>query len=324
LKVSTKEFDEGFHDFVAGKLSEYKLLPAIQLDDPRDLVELDEDGEASVDDLVKLARWYFQKDKESTDARKWAGMAAKMGVESKELHYILGMLAKYDPSKSLSKAQQAAKAREHLSKAINMGLEDYYLYLEMAELAQQSNELDLSLFFLNRARRAFPTNPEPIRRLLGLYGGMGNEAKAQELGEDLVMLDENEVEVRKFLLNRYKETGDFEAAADMGLQLVYINPYDIDTHLERGRMLREMADLDSALFEFRRAYDAAVAHENAQTTALGKETALIEIFETYFREGKVDLAMQSFERLAAEFPGSSGMERIRKRIEDEDKETHFP
>jgi len=247
LKIDTDEFDKRFRDFVGKKVSRIKMLKPVAIEQIEDLQIKAEDGEATTEELVMLARAYVQNGN-AADARIWAGKAAARGVDTPEFNYTLGMLAGNDPA--LSQAQRAARQKELFVKAFDQGLEDYNLFMRMAAYAQADRDNDAHISFLERAADAFATNPAPVAQLYQHYVRMGTLDLAQERAERVALLDENNLQIREWLLSRYIAAKDHAKVADMAMQMIYVNPFAMEPHLARAKALHELGQWEDAVFEW--------------------------------------------------------------------------
>ncbi|NUQ33691.1 MAG: hypothetical protein HUU29_01945 [Planctomycetaceae bacterium] len=322
LQIDTDEFDRKFREHVGKKVGKIKLFPAIEVDQLDDLKEKAEDGDASPDELVKLARAQYQQGNAS-DARIWSGMAKKWGMDTKELSYLLGRLALTDPR--LSTPEEQAKAeKEYLTKALNQGLEDYDLYMRMAQISQAEQNAAAVIFFLNEARRAFPTNPQPLQMLMQFYMQEQNMERAREIAEQLVMLNENDLRTRAWLLQRYEALGDPVKAADMALQMIWVAPYVPEPHRARAEALRELADYAESLHEWemlRRVY--LNSNYQGDDRVPGEISALIGMARTYLDMGDTDKAREKALDAVALDKNNTAAKALLEEIDGDDIEEHF-
>jgi|GEM_PF-3827784 len=247
LKIDTTEFDKRFKAYVGEKVGQIKLLPAVQVKELQDLQEKAEDGEATKAELVTLARAHYQRGSLS-DARTWAGLAQKRGIDSPELNYTLGFLAQSDPLVEKEKRQE--RAYDFLAKAVSQGLEDFNVYMWLAGYFRANGNSDDVVFYYNLARAAFPTNAAPLGELFQFYLSQEDLVRAQRIAEDYIMLSESDLQVRQWLLDRYETLFDWERVADMALQMIYVNPFNEIYYRARAKALRELGDYDESVFNW--------------------------------------------------------------------------
>ncbi len=290
LEIDTDAFDQAFRVYVGKKISTLQLLRPIEVEELQDLQEKLEDGEGSTEELVTLARAHYQQGNFS-DARIWAGLAQKRGVDTQELNYTLGMLAFSDPRFSVQEQNQKGEA--YLSKAINQGLQDFYAYMKMGELYQERGARDATIFYFNKARNAFPTNPQPLIALYGFYRGINDLERAEKIALQLVLLDENNLDIRGWLLERFIGRGDHEAAADMALQMIYVTPYEGLPHKTRAEALRILELYQESIFEWEMLKRVSARSEEQGLRIEGEYYATLEIARTFMEAGEMEKARQS-------------------------------
>lgn len=274
LKIDMDEFDRGFRDFVAQRVSSMQLLPPVRVESLDDLQIKAEDDEASTEELVTLARAHLQNGR-IADARMWAGKAQAQGAKTAELHYVLGMLAPSQPGSS-----QTARMHnhiEHLEAALKLGLKDYNLFMALARANQQFQKWPEYIDMLERARRAFPTSTAPLRELYQYRIRGGELDRAHQLAEDIARLDENDLAIREWLLNRYVTSAEHAKTADIAMQMIYVNPFMPLPHESRARALKEMGEWEEAVFEWEmfarasnRAPEPAARRAAAVAAGIGK------------------------------------------------------
>lgn len=278
LKINTEEFDTQFREFVGRKVSRIRMLKPVKLDQIADLQIKAEDGEASTAELVTLARAYVQTGR-AADARIWAGMAKARGVDSPELNFVLGMLAGSEPA--LSQEARAKRQRELFTRAFKQGLEDYNLFMQMAQYAAADGDTARQITLLERAADAFATNPAPLMQLYNIYLRAGNAAAALEKAEKAALLDENNLQLRDWLLARYKEQGNHAKIADMAMQIIYVNPFLMQPHADRARSLRELGQWEDAVFEWEMFARTGNRQEEVLARTEARVTAEVEKVRTW-------------------------------------------
>lgn len=247
LKIDTEEFDKRFAEFVGNKVSRIKLLPPVSVEDLEDLQIKAEDGEASTAELIKLAQGCLQTGR-FTDARLWSRMAEARGGDEPQLHYVLGMLARSDPQ--LSQSRRSELEKHHLTKALELGLQDFNVYMAMARFAQQDQDTEAMVRWLEAARDAFETNPAPLMPLFQHYQQANDEPKVREIAKRIALLDENNLMVRELLMDFYQKQGNWEQVADLAMQIIYVNPFAREPHRLRALALQELKQWDDAVFEW--------------------------------------------------------------------------
>jgi hypothetical protein len=318
LKIDTDEFDKKFRDYVGKKVGKIRLMPAVKLDKLDELQIRAEDGEASVEELVTLARAHVQNGN-MTDGRMWAGLAQKRGANSKEFNYTLALLARGDLK--LSDGERASRAKSYFKKAYDQGLEDYNLYMTMAQYARQENREGDSIVLLEKARAAFPTNPAPLGPLYQHYLAAGDTTAALLLAEQMAMLSEENLGVRGWLLDQYKQLGDQEAVADMALQIIYVNPFPAEPHRIRAEALKETRKWEDAVFEwemYRKATarikdDGATSNESKRKE--GRIAAAIGKARVWMAAGKLKEAKESALDAQAESAQDERVVQLAKELE---------
>ena len=206
-----------------------------------------------------------------------------------------------------------------------MGLEDFYLYIKLAELAQASGDNDGTVMYLNLARRAFPSNPQPLKSLLGYYQQSGDETRAQEIAEQMVLLDENDVTVRGYLLGRYIEEGAHDRIADMALQIIYVDIFSAGPHRVRASALRELEKWEDSVFEWTILKKLCGSkHYQGDDPIQDELKATIEIANTWLAAGDLSKAKEAALDAKAIAPDSPLVTALIKNLSGDDTEDVYP
>jgi len=287
LNMEPEAFDKGFRDYVANeRIAHLRMVKRISEQRRDELYFKYEDGEASTAELVELALAYVQQGSRF-DARTFLGLAKRAGadevkgVEGATYWYCEAMLARAD--EDLPRDQRGPKMRQHLEKAISLGLEDFQTYLTMAQLAQQERNNAMTLHWLKEANRAFPESPQPYAYMYQLYQQSGENALAVEMAEKWMSVDENNLDIRLWLIKSVYDPGrNWTRMADMAEQAVFIAPLDPQTHQYRGFALRKLKRWQEAAdsFEFVRRLASGATPEEALQAEVN---ALCDIASTWLQ-----------------------------------------
>lgn len=288
LGISEAEFDKRFHAQVEAMVAPIKLMQAVSTDNIIDLREQAEDGEASTDQLVQLARGLLQLG-QRTDARIWANLAAKRGADSAEFDYVLGQLTTDDPR--LNATERARESRRLLEQAVNRGLEDYNLYMTLAGAAQRRQDVDSMIFFANLARRAFPTNPAPLGLLFQMYVNENNTTRALDVAEQYTRLSEDNESIRMWLLGQYHENGADYEIVEMSQQLIYISPFALAPYRAQAKAMTQLGQFDQALRTWEIMRRLAFKQQTPEQRATLEIEARIGKARTLLAAGKRDDAL---------------------------------
>ncbi|MBV6516340.1 MAG: hypothetical protein HPKKFMNG_02005 [Planctomycetes bacterium] len=320
LNMKIEDFDARFLEYVKSRIAHLRMVPFVAPDDLDALLIKAEDGVASRAELVRLALGYLQKGSRF-DCQTWLGLAGRKGAEDapgeEGAHYcyVKAMLARGDESLAPAERQRVMKA--YLEKAISRGLEDYNTYLHMAQISQQAQDATSLLHYLNEARRAWRESPQPKAALFQLYLQQNKLDEAKAMAEEWMMVDENNLDTRVWLIeNVYRGARDWAKMADMSLQAIYVQPFDIKLHNYRAFACRKLKQWDEAVFEYNMVRKlAAGTAEEALATDVG---ALLDICATWINAGDKAKARAALDEAKQLDPKNARIATLEQELNGED------
>jgi tetratricopeptide (TPR) repeat protein len=303
LGMEPEEFDKGFREYVRDKrIAHLRMVKRVSDNRREELYYKYEDGEITTNELVELALAYVQQGSRF-DANTFLGMARKRGADTVKgpegsiYWYCVAALARADDR--LSREERAGKAREAIEKAIAYGLEDFQTYLQMAQMAQAEQNMGQAMHWLKEANRAFPESPQPYAYMYQVYQQQGNREMAVEMAEKWMRVDENNLQIRLWLIQNVYDPGrSWTKMADMAEQAINVAPLDARTHQYYGFALRKLKRYEEAAraFEFVRRMASGGTPEEALAMEVN---ALCDIAATWLQAEEYDKCRQALDRAKA-------------------------
>ena len=320
LSMKIEDFDAKFLDYVKSRIAHLKMVAPVSPDDMDSLLIKAEDGKATRAELVKLALGYMQKGARF-DCETWLGLASRKGAEDapgeEGAHYcyIKASLARGD--ETLPAAERQKQVRQFLEKAISRGLEDFNTYLTMAQFAQQAEDANSVLHYLNEARDAFRESPQPKAALFQIYLQGRQQDDAIKMAEEWMQVDENNLDQRLWLIeNVYRNNRDWAKMAEMSLQAIYVQPLDLKIHNYRAFALRKLKQWDEAVFEYGMVRKlAAGTPEEALAIDVG---GLLDICATWINAGDNAKAKAALDEAKALDPKNQRIKTLEQELSGED------
>lgn len=233
LQLTLESFDEQFLGFVGDKVSSYRLLPqwdGDRLEEFRDAADLDPDN---ADLHAKLA-WAYYYQGGGVDCEAALGRALEADPDHPVANLLRGAL-NYDEDRF-------DRAERYLKRGLEGGAEDAFARLRLAQIYERSGKLDDAVREYKRAKSDFPFyvgGGNPYERLETLYRARKDEEAAiRELRAyaDLVNTD---LEARQKLFAWYSEKGDLERARRYLEEMLWVDPFDLKTHVELAEIYRQ-------------------------------------------------------------------------------------
>lgn len=324
LNMEPEAFDQQFRSYVRDeRIAHLRMVPRISQDRVTQLYFKYEDGKADVRDMVELALGYAQQGSR-VDAETFIGLASRKGIADElsptgaRFHYVKMLLARGD--EKLNAAQRAAKSREHLETAIARGLEDFQSFLIMAQFAQREQNQSMMLHWLKEANRAFPENPQPYAAMYQYWQQAGNREMAVEAAENWMKVDENNLQLRMWLIEQVYDPGrNWVKMAEMADQAVNIAPLMAGTHRYRAFALRKLKRYEEAVQSFE--YVRRLATGNTPEEAVAAEVnALLDIAATWLHAEKFDKCREALEKAKLLDPKNERIKTIQEELEAGEKE----
>jgi tetratricopeptide (TPR) repeat protein len=320
LNMPPEEFDRRFLEYVRDKrIAHLRMVPRIAPQRVEQLYFKYEDGEADVSELVDLALGYVQQGSR-IDAETFIGIAGRRGAGElrdsvgARFHYVQAMLAR--GNEQLSSNERQEQSRRHLESAIARGLEDFNTYMLMAQHAQRANNRELTLHWLNEARRAWPESAQPYSALYQLHQQAGEREQAIEAAENWVRRDENNLAVRLWLIEHVYDPGrNWDRMADMALQAINVAPLESRTHQYKAFALRRLGRYDDAVrhHEFVR---RLASGETPEEAARAEANAILDKAVTWLHAGNYENAKEQLERAKRLDPQNPRVGTIEEELKD--------
>jgi tetratricopeptide (TPR) repeat protein len=322
LNMKIEEFDARFLEYCKSRIAHLKMVPFVPEQDVEDLLIKAEDGKATRPELVRLALGYMQKGARF-DCETWLGIAARKGAEDAKgeegahFCYIKAMLARGD--EALAPAERQKLMRAYLEKALARGLEDYQVFMMMAQMAQQAQDSETALHYINEARDAWREAPQPKMALFQYHVGRQNKEEAKKIAEEWMAVDEANYEVRMWLIeNVYRESRDWEKMQEMCQQAIYTAPMERKVHEFRAFALRKLKRWDDAVFEYTIVRKLATGTpEEALAIDVG---AVLDIAVTWLNAGDKEKAKKALEEAKQLDPKNPRIKTIEDQINGTDDE----
>ena len=254
LNMKIEDFDAKFLEYVKSRIAHLKMVPFVSPQELDELLIKAEDGKATRAELVNLALGYMQKGARF-DCDTWLGMAKLKGAEDAPSEegaryaYVKAMLARGD--EALSAPERQKQMKSWLEKALAKGLEDYTVFMMMAQLSQIARDEESYLHYIEEAREAWRESPQPKAALFQYYVGQQKKQEAQKIAEEWMAVDESNYEVRLWLIeNVYRENRDWAKMEEMCQQAINTAPLERNVHEFRAFACRKLKQWDEAVFEY--------------------------------------------------------------------------
>jgi tetratricopeptide (TPR) repeat protein len=328
LNMAPEEFDERFKAYVRDeRIAHLRMVPRISPDRIEQLYFRYEDGEATANELVDLALGYAQLGK-NVDAETFIGLASRKGVGDlldpvgARFQYVKFLLARGD--ERIPAAQRGEIARKHLETALARGLEDFGSYMTMAQFAQRDGKRDMVLHWLKEAQRAFPENAQPYGALYQFYQQSGQREPAIEAAEKWMQVDENNLEIRMWLIAEVYDRGRmWDKMEVMAQQAINVAPLNARTHQARAYALRKLKRFDEAVQHYE--YVRRLATGDTPEEAVAAEVnALLDIAATWLHAEEPEKCRKALEQAKLLDPKNPRIKTIEGELEGEDvKEEEF-
>lgn len=323
LKIEPEEFDQQFKNYVKEKrikhLRMVKFLNADRIDELLDKAEFEE---ASVTDLVWLARGYQQQGK-NFDAETWLGIASRNGAddllgEAGAMYYWLkAQLVRTNTKKTAKERQELF--RKYLDKALARGLEDFATYLMLFQIEREAGNNDAALAWVKKAQEAFPENPQPYQIMYQFYQSMRQEREAISAAESWMSVDENNLNIRLWLIeNIYRKSRNWKKMEDMAYQAINVAPLIDKPHRFRAFALRKLKRWDEAVKEYE--YVRRMADGSPEEALKWEVEALLDIASTWLNAGEEKKCRAALADAKALDPKHSGIKVIEEGLEGTDEE----
>ncbi len=176
------------------------------------------------------------------------------------------------------------EARTHYRALVEMDPQHAEAVAFLAEWANHHEQQQDAIEWAGRLRKLQPENPLSYRILSGVYLAQDDDDAALGPLLELARHEEHDADVPRQIARIYTQRNQLPTAAAWYQQSVYIDPYDLDTHLRYARVLDELPDPLGAVREYRmltllepdrpeHLNELAFAHHRAGQRDQARETA---------------------------------------------------
>ncbi len=233
LQLTPERFDERFLGFVSDKISRYRLLPQWdndRLEEFRDAADLDPEN---ADLHAKLA-WAYYYQGGGVDCEAALGRALEADPDHAVANLLRGAL-NYDDDRF-------DRAERYLKRGLEGGVEDAFARLRLAQIYERSGRLDDAVREYKRAKSAFPFfvgGGNPYERLETIYRARKDEEAAIRELRTYADLVNTDLEARQKLFAWYSEKGDLARARRYLEEMLWVDPFDLKTHVELAEIYRK-------------------------------------------------------------------------------------
>ncbi len=254
LGVALSDLDKDFAAWLGKRLAAWKIQPRLSREEVERLAA---QAAAAPEDLLlaaRLARGCFQNgllDEAQRNARRVVERGASWResldrVKLADACVVLGHMA-FD-------RDEIKKARQYFEEAEKLGVEDFYLFHALGVLtAEEDGRAAEAIRYFEKARAFFPRQVyggfDPYRKVYDLAKELGDERLMREAVERRIAIVHEDERSRRWLLARHREAGRHAQLLDVGMQLLWIDPFDARTHLAMAEAHRALADPAAALRE---------------------------------------------------------------------------
>jgi len=289
--MSATDFDKQFADWCAGQYKDYGLPPQYTADDLKDLlkqlerqlVKKNKDWNRIVLLHMEIARAYFQQG--NTDRfKEYSGKALQLDNPDDpacgDIYTMQGIGLVFSAMPKFNDALPL------LLKALNAKPKDTFtLYMGLARCYDGMKDMANAEKYYLLAKKACPTFVGPgsaLQALTAFYERQKKKDEVLKLKEELVSYADFDFNTRAELLKHYLDVGDDNKAAEMLLEMMYVDPkYAID-HLEASEIFKKLGWLDKVGTEYEVMNVLAVKHQ--------PDVYLTEAAKNFFEHGWIDRA----------------------------------
>ncbi len=208
-----------------------------------------------------LARWEKEAAAKPADAEAQADLAIaylvaedldKAGLASEKALSIDGK-----NKKGLWLAAELALAKGDIPGAkakiealIAAGGDGYDARMRLGRIAIHEDDVNAAVAALTQAKKLDPERSEPYYALAELYSKKNREDDAVKELEKFVYIEQMEYAPLKKLIGKHLAKKNWAKVREFGEMALYINPYDVDLHVDLGNTYLALAQGDLAMYEF--------------------------------------------------------------------------
>jgi tetratricopeptide (TPR) repeat protein len=278
--LELKEFDRVFAQFIAERVSHYKLTPNYA---PL-LAQLMRERRANPDDgevWAKIAWAYLQRGK-VVDAGAALDKARRiLGTEHPQVLLLDGNMQ--------LRARRAEKARKSLEAFVEQGGEDYQAFMTLASFAARDGEEEKLVELLKKAKKAWPVAAEganPYSLLRRHYMAKGMQAEALAELEQQVRIRSTDIGLRLQLAREYRFLERDRDALRVLEEALRVTLFDRRVHEEMLPLLRKLDQKKKAI----RAARCVVALRAEEDSDFMLADRWLDLAEVLFEDGQSEEA----------------------------------
>ncbi len=248
LGMDVPKVEANIRAYLKAYLDRVRLREPITRDREQSIAQQFQANPADPAALAGYARLMLEKDK-LADAQEHAAAAIEKDPQSELAHWVMGQIW------NRKRPPRLKKAIEYLSKAIDLGANDFGTHFTLARAYHQSKDLDSAVAEYLAARRCFERNVakdnSPSAFLLEIYKEREEAEKYVRELEYIVAIDHDDFDKRMELATIYRQEGKKEKMIAMLEDAIYIEPRDLKLHAYLAEGYRETGQLDKAVREYR-------------------------------------------------------------------------
>lgn len=248
VQLTPEAFDKRFLAFIKNKIDRFRIQPRWDRDR---LYEFADEAELDPDNAelqAKLA-WAYYYSGADVDCEAALGRALEADEQNPLANLLRGTLH-YDKGR-------LDRAERYLKRALDGGAEDAVSRLRLAQIYENQGKIDEAVREYKRSKRGFPYYVGPgnaYARLEAIYRSREQEDDAYMELAAYAQLVNTDIESRKKLAAYYREKGDTARCRTMLEELLWIDPFELVTHVsladiykEEGRRALEVRELRVSL-----------------------------------------------------------------------------
>lgn len=267
--ITPLQFDEGFHDFVKRNFIEQTTL--LPFYGSADLLKFKLEYEDRPEDpelRAKLGAAYLHNGNR-IDAKTHAGVAMRLDPNNATAIVTMAHIY-FQEARTQNDPEKFERAKELYEKALMLGIEDFFVYFNLAQLTPP-NAWMLRSELLQSAKSCFPryVGPgNPYLQLAQLFEQSNRTDAALAELEAYVAINELDIEARSRLANHYEQAGDLEKARLYLEQLFNLVPLDFNLTMRLGEVNFSLEDYAAATFKFQLASNYPITDPSEQAMVL--------------------------------------------------------
>lgn len=188
------------------------------------------------------AKYYVYKN-DFNNAIHWLQMAInKNPIDDRNIYEMAKMFIKYS---------KFNKAKSQLSKAMDLDPSNVEYRVSYSEILYELDGSDAAIGYLYDILQDFPDNPKLLSQI-GIYHYRSGQQKSYEnIKEKLTKLPHRDTSLHEFLIKAAKLDGKNEIVVEQSKKIIELDPGDLKTRLDLGKIYMDMDRYKDALIEFK-------------------------------------------------------------------------